>query len=64
MIWLLDFLSVVMLVATVGWMILRISETISVTGLAPIQTVAVATVAAVRWQSLRGEKSRNDKTLR
>ena len=63
LIWWLDFLSIAMLVATGGWLVSMLSDIISVSGLLPVQTLALVAVVA-RGFSGPGEKSRNDNVLR
>lgn len=63
MIWWLDFLSIAMLVATSGWLVSMLSDIISVSGLLPVQTLALVAVAARGFSGPR-EKSRNDNVLR
>lgn len=64
MIWWLDFLSIAMLVATGGCLILMFSDILSVSELLPVQTIAVAAVAAAKGSPGPCEKRRNDKALR
>ncbi len=64
MIWWLDFLSLAMLVATGGYLILMLADMLSVSGLLPVQTLALVTVGAFRGFSGPREKSRNDNVLR
>ncbi len=64
MIWWLDFLSIAMLAATGGYLIIMFADLLSVSGLLPVQTLAVAAVAVVKGIPDRPEKRPIDKMLR
>jgi len=64
MIWWLDFLSIAMLLATGGWLVLMFADMISVSALLPVQTLALVTALAAKGFSGPREKSRNDNVLR
>lgn len=64
MIWWLDFLSIAMLVTTGGYLILSFTDLFTVSGLAPVETLAVVSLAAAVGFPDPRENSRNDNALR
>ena len=64
MVWWMDFLSIAMLATTGGWLILMFADMITVSGLLPVQTLALVAAAASKELSCPREKRRNDNMLR
>lgn len=64
MIWWLDCLSIAMLIAAGSWLILTFGDMLSVSGLLPVQSLALVAAVAVKGFSGPSEKSRNDNVLR
>ncbi|PWB75862.1 hypothetical protein C3F09_01755 [candidate division GN15 bacterium] len=64
MIWWLDFLSIAMLVATGGYLILTFTDLLCVSRLLPVEALAVVSVAVTGGLAGPRENSRNDNVLR